>query len=212
MKRILAFLLIAFLFTTPCFAGNEILEKTKSGQIVFADHGTDYAGGTGNNSLEITGSSDVQIDVTDLAGLAARQSAKVDLGATRARVYAVMMSLEMATDPVAGETVTLYWSPSVDSSAAVANAGGCSGADAAYAGYAASTLAEGLKGLDIIGAMSLAVMNTADGVPQLELIAMFSPQDRYGSLVIVNDSVADNFHSDAVEFAVSFNPIVGEVQ
>lgn len=190
---------------------NEVLQKVGT-QIIFADHATDYVGGTGNNSLEIDGSQDVQIDVTDLAAGAARQSVKKDLGATRARQYSVMMSLEMATDPVAGETVSLYWSPSPDSSAAVANAGGCSGADAAYAGYVASTLAEGLDELILIGVLPLAVMNAADGVPQLGYVGIFSPPDRYGSLVVKNDSVADNFHSDAVEFAVSFQPIVDEVQ
>ena len=190
---------------------NEVLVKVGA-QIVFADHATDYIGGTGNNSLEIAGSSDVQIDVTDLAAGAARQSVKKDLGATRARQYSVMMSLEMATDPVAGETVDLYWSPSPDSSAAVANAGGCSGADAAYAGYAASTLAEGLLELLFIGSLPLAVMNNADGVPQLGYVGILSPPDRFGSLVVRNGSAADNFHSDAVEFAVSFQPIVDEVQ
>lgn len=191
---------------------SELLRKVKAGQIVFADHGTDYIGGTGNNSLEIAGSTDVQIDVTDLAAGLARQSVKVDLGATRPPNYSVMMSLEMATDPVAGELVELYWSPSPDPTAAVANAGGCSGADAAYAGYAASTLAEGLNELILIGnPLQLAVMNNADGVPQLGNMGIFSPPDRFGSLVVKNGSVADNFHSDAVEFAVSFNPIVDEV-
>lgn len=192
---------------------NEILRKVKTGQIVFADHGADYVGGTGNNSLEIADSVDVQIDVTSLAAGLARQSVKVDLGAIRPLSYSVMMSLEMATDPTAGELVTLYWSPSPDSVAAVGNAGGCSGADAAYAGYAASTLAEGLNELILIGnPLQLAVMNDADGVPQLGYIGIFSPPDRFGSLVIKNGSVAIAFHSDAVEFAVSFNPITDEIQ
>lgn len=180
-------------------------------QFVFADHATDYVGGTGNNSLEIAGSTDVQIDCTSLAAGAARQSAKCDLGATRAPAYSVMMSLEMATDPTAGELVSLYWSPSPDSSAAVANGGGCSGSDAAYTGYSASTLAEGLANLIYIGSMELAVMNDADGVPQLEYIGVFSPPDRYGSLVVYNGSAAVAFHSDAVEFAVSFNAIHDDI-
>lgn len=212
MKKIILVIGFILLIAIPCNAANEIQTKVTTPQFVFADHGTDYIGGTGNNSLEIAGSTDVQIDVTDLAATAARQSAKIDLGSIRPGLFAVMMSLEMATDPVAGETVDLYWSASVDSSAAVGNAGGCSGADAAYVGYAASTLAEGLKGLTFIGSMILAVMNTGDGVPQLEFIAVFAPQDRYGSLVVVNGSAADAFHSDAVEFAVSFNGIVQELQ
>jgi hypothetical protein len=189
----------------------EILKKVGT-QIVFADHGADYAGGTGNNALQQAGASEVQIDVTGLAAGAARQSVKSDLGATRAAAYSVMMSLEMDTDPVAGESIDLYWSPSPSSTPAVANGGGCSGADAAYTGYAASTLAEGLLNLIFIGSLNLAVMNDADGVPQLEYIGIFSPPDRYGSLVVVNSSAADNLMSDAVEFAVSFQPIVDEIQ
>lgn len=190
---------------------NEILQKVGT-QIVFADHGGDYIGGTGNNALEVGGGVDVQIDVTNLAAGAARQSVKVDLGAERARAYSVMMSLEMDTVPIAGESVDLYWSPSPQAAAAVANGGGCSGADAAYAGYAASTLAEGLLNLVFIGSLSLAVMNAGDGVPELEFIGVFSPPDRYGSLVVLNGSAGDDFFSDAVEFAVSFQPIVDEIQ
>ena len=181
------------------------------GQFIFADHAGDYVGGTTNNSLEIAGSTDVQLAPGALAAGAARQSTKVDLGATRAPVYSVMMSLEMATDPVAGELVDLYWSPSPDSSAAVANGGGCSGADGAYTGYDDSSLAEGLEGLIYIGSMKLAVMNDADSAPQLEYIGKFSPPDRYGSLVVVNGSAADLFHSDDVEFAVSFNAIHDDI-
>lgn len=190
---------------------NEILQKVGT-QILFGDHSGDYVGGSGNNKLEIGTPTDVQISCANLAAGAARQSAKVDLGAKRPRAYSIMMSLEMATDPIAGETVDLYWSPSPSSSAAVANGGGCSGADAAYAGYVASTLAEGLANLIFIGSMNLAVMNDADGVPQLEMIGVFSPPDRYGSLVVVNGSAADNFHSDDVEFGVSFQPIIDEIQ
>jgi hypothetical protein len=190
---------------------NEVLLKIGT-QILFGDHAGDYVGGTGNNKLEVGTPTDVQISCANLAAGAARQSVKVDLGATRARAYSVMMSLEMASDPVAGESVDLYWSPSPSGTAAVANGGGCSGADAAYTGYAASTLAEGLLNLIFVGSMSLAVMNDADGVPQLEMIGIFSPPDRYGSLVVRNGSAAVALHSDDVEFGVSFQPIIDEIQ
>ncbi len=193
-------------------AANEVTTIVKTGQLVFADHAGDYIGGTGNNSLEIADSTDVQIAVGALTAAAARQSAKVDLGANRAREYSVMMSFELASDPAAGGSVRVYWSPSPDSSAAVANGGGASGSDAAYSGYAASTLAEGLDNLINIGEVNTAIMNDADGVPQLEFVGVFPPPDRYGSLIVVNNtSVA--FHSDDVEFAVSFNPsLVPEIE
>ncbi len=190
---------------------NEVLLKVGT-QVLFGNHSGSYVGGTGNNKLEVGTPTDVQINCTGLVAGAARQSTKADLGVKRARAYSVMMSLEMATDPVAGELVDLFWSPSPSPTAAVANGGGCSGADAAYTGYAASSLAEGLNDLIYIGSMNLAVMNNADGVPQLEFIGVFSPPDRYGSLVVRNGSAADNFHSDAVEFGVSFQPIVDEIQ
>ena len=193
-------------------AANEITTIVKTGQLVFADHAGDYVGGTGNNSLEIASSTDVQLAPGALAAAAARQSTKVDLGANRAREYSVMMSFELASDPAANGKVDLFWSPSVDSSAAVANGGGCSGADSAYTGYAASTLAEGIRNLIPIGNVQTAVMNDGDGVPQLEYVGVFSPPDRYGNLVVQNNtSVA--FHSDDVEFAVSFNPsLVPEIE
>ncbi len=189
-------------------ATNEVLVKV-GGQIVFADHATDYVGGTGNNSLEIAGSTDVQIDTTDLAAGAARQSAKVDLGATRAEVYAVMMSVELATAPEAGETVDLYWAPSPDSVAAVGNPGGVSGSDAAYAGYS-SNLAESILQLMSIGSLVLTVQATT--TVQIGWVANFSPPDRHGSLIVLNSSAADAFFTDAVEFAVSFQPIVTDIQ
>ena len=179
-------------------------------QIVFADHATDYVGGTGNNSLEIAGSTDVQIDMTGVLTNAARNSVKLDFGAVRGAAFAVMISVEPATDPTLGDTIDLYWSPSPDSSAAVGNAGNASGADAAYAGTAVRTLAEGLAQMLFIGSFRLAVSNDADGV-QIGFVAVFVPPDRYGSLVVHNNS-AIPLHSDAVEFAVSFQPIEDQIQ
>ncbi len=191
---------------------NEVLQKVGT-QLVFADHAGDYVGGTLTHSLELAGSTDVQLAPGALGALAARQSTQADLGATRAASYSIMMSLEMATDPVAGETVDLYWAPSVDSTAGDGNTGGTTGVDGAYVGYPGpvSTLAEGLADLMYIGSMHLAVMNDADDV-HIAYIGKFFPPDRYGSLVVVNGSAADVFHSDDVEFAVSFQPIVTEVQ
>lgn len=185
----------------------DLILVTPGTQILFANHGGDYVGGTGNNTLQIAGATEVQINVTSLAVGAARQAVKIDLGEFRADFYSVMMSLEMAEDPAANKLVELHWSPSpvAESSPAVGNAGGCSGADDAYSGYAASTLAEALFDLDFIGSLNLAVMNDSDGVPQLGKVGAFSPTERYGSLVVFNGADVA-FHNDTVEFAVSFIP------
>jgi len=151
-----------------------------------------------------------QIDVTDLAAAAARQSAKLDFGATRAPLYDVRINFEMATDPAAGGYLSLYMSPSHSGTADVGNVAHCTGADAAYAAIAGYTLAELLAQLQVIGRVSVAIQNDADGI-QCAHVGTFSPTDRYGNLVIVNNaSVA--FHSDAVEFAVGFFPIIPQAQ
>lgn len=189
----------------------DLILVTPGSQILFANHGGDYIGGTGNNALQIPEAIEVQINTTSLAAGAARQSNKIDLGESRADFFSVVMSLEMDTDPVAGETVDLHWSPSPIANTAppalsVGNAGGCSGADSAYTGYAESTLAEALLDLDFIGSLNLAVMNDSDGVPQLGKVGAFSPTERYGSLIVVNRCTVALFMNDAVEFAVSFMP------
>ena len=46
---------------------------------------------------------------------------------------------------------------------------------------------------------------------QVAEVGMFTPSERYGSLVVKNESAAA-FHSDDVESHVVFDPIVPEVQ
>ena len=151
-----------------------------------------------------------QIDVTDLAAANARQSAKLDFTATRAPIYDVRMTFELATDPAAGGSIALYMSPSQSGTANVGNMGLCTGADAAYAAAGGYTLAELLTHLHFLGTVPTAIQNDADGV-QIAHVGLFAPTARYGCLVVVNNcSVA--FHSDAVEFAVLFEPIIPQIQ
>jgi len=195
-------------FSLENFMTQDVL-ITVGGQFVFADHATDYSGGTGNNSLAIAGATNVQIDLTSLAAGAARESNKVSLGVARGRRFAVMMSVEFATAPAAGETVTLFWGPSPDTSAAVGNPGGLTGSDAAYAGYS-SNLTESLTQLQYIGQLVLTVQATT--TVQIGVVSPnFEPMDRFGILVVVNDSAADAFFTDAVEISISFQPIVDQI-
>lgn len=182
---------------------NEILYKVGT-PIVFAD--SVYSPGA-NTSL---GTRTDDIEAAALAAAAACQSVKKDLGATRAMLYDVRTTFEIASDPAAGGSVDFYWSPSHSATAAVGNPGLCSGAAAAYAATGGYTLAELLTHLHFIGSAPVAVQNDADGV-QIAHVGAFSPTARYGCLVVVNScSVA--FHSDSVEFAVLFEPIIAEVQ
>lgn len=173
--------------------------------IVVADT-TDYS----PTAARTLGARTDQIDVTDLAAAAARQSDKLDFGSTMAMLYEVCVNFEMASDPAAGGSLDLYLSPSHSGTANVGNIGLCTGADAAYAATGGYTLAELLAQLQVIGKVPIAIQNDADGV-QSAFVNIFSPTNRYGNLVVVNNaSVA--LHSDAVEFAVRFSPIIAQIQ
>lgn len=185
---------------------NEILLKVGT-QISFADHAGDFSP-TAANSLEQGTPTDVQLSLASVADTAARQSAKVDLGATRAALYSVMAAFELAATPTAGEVIELYWAASPDSTAANGNPGGVSGSDAAYAGYS-SNLAASVKQLLFIGSFICTVQVTT--TVQIAYVGVFSPPERYGSLIVKNESGAA-FHSDDVECHVVFNPIVDEIQ
>ena len=119
---------------------NEILLKQGT-QIVFADHAGDFSPATANDLQQGTPTT-VQLATASVADAAARQSAKVDLGATRAATYNVMAAFEMAVSGLtAGLTLELYWAPSSDATAANSNPGGVSGSDSAYSGYSSNLTA-----------------------------------------------------------------------
>lgn len=177
---------------------NEIL--TKSGAAVVWADVTDYAGDGGARTH--------QIDLTSLADGASRQGAKADLGATRAKRYAVTICVEMAVAPVSGTTIALYWAASPHSVAGTMNPGGCSGADAAYTGTAGDSMDDSLVQLQFIGNLVLTLDATT--VLQSQTFTLF-PAHRYGMPVVDNNG-GQAMHNDAVECFVSLTPLIDEVQ
>ena len=147
-----------------------------------------------------------QIDLTSLANNAARQSDKVDLGATRAAAYGVRVGIEMDVAPTAGTVIEFYWSGSASATAGTGNAGGCSGADGAYK---AGEEDEWKKQLQFLGNLVL----TADAAPavQIQDIGILTPGDRYGQIVVLNKG-GQALEGNAVEMFVALIPIVDEYQ
>ncbi len=137
---------------------------------------------------------DAAITLASLANGSGRQSAKLDLGATRAGLYRVKAAFEIAATPTAGATIDLYWAPSTSGTAATDNPGGVSGSDAAYAGYS-SNLTASVKQLVFIGSFVCTTQATA--TVQRAIVGSFNPQLRYGSLVVVNSSGAALHSSDS---------------
>ena len=179
------------------------ISLTVGTQILF-NLSASYAPANALTDIELATATDVEIDFTDTAAAAAEQSAKADLGANRAPEYAVHAAFEFATAPVTGETVDLYWSASPIATAGTANPGYCTGTAVPYTGTP-GTIAEGLAQLMYIG--SLVCSADATGTIQMGLVSTFCSPTRYGSLVVFNNT-SDAFHSDAVESAVSFTPII----
>lgn len=170
--------------------------------IVFADV-TDYAPATANN----LGTRTAQFNMESVANGAARQSDKVDLGATRAEEYELFAALEIAATPTAGAVISFYWAPSFSATAGTANPGGVSGADSAYAGYSSNMAASALQ-LQFIG--DFVCTAQATGTVQQARVGAFRPKHRYGTLVVRNDSGAA-MHNDAVEMSVLMSPLQGAV-
>lgn len=188
-------------------ATNEVHLKTPDSQVVFADVGGDFSPTSANDLRQGTPTT-AQLSLASVSDGAARQSAKVDLGATRPTEYLVMAAFEFAATPTAGEAVELYWAASPDSTATNGNPGGVSGSDAAYSGYS-SNLAASVKQLQLIGIFVCTAQATA--TVQQAIAGRFKPPTRYGSLVVKNESGAA-FHSDDVECHVVFDPVVEDIQ
>lgn len=177
----------------------EVLVKSGT-PVVFAD-ATDYS--PTNSGYTRT----AQIDLTSIANGAARQSEKVDLGATRAAGFAVRVGIELDVAPTAGNQIEFYWSASISGTAGTGNDGGASGADAAYQ---AGSEDEWKRQLLLLGVL----VCTADAAPVVQLAtinAYFQPPTRYGSVVVVNKS-GQALEGDAVEMFVALTPVVDEIQ
>lgn len=192
----------------------EILQKSGN-PISFADHAGDF-GPTAAYVIEHDTPTDVQLSLASVAAAASRQSAQADFGATRAAAYAIHVCLEVASAAaVSLETVDFYWNASPNSTAANGNSGGCSGTAEAYTGTSQGSVSESLKQLIYLGSHVATIDDTADSPPvqisQINSNSLFYPPTRYGSLVVVNN-LTGNFHSDDVEMAVVFSPVIDESQ
>lgn len=130
------------------------------------------------------------------------QSAKIDLGNANgclAQAYSVDLAVDLAATPTAGSTIDFYWNPSTSGTAGTDNKGGASGTDSSYTGYS-SNAAASVPQLQFIGSM---VCTTQTSL-QKGIAGILVPQQRYGSLVMCNNSGAA-FASDT-NFVVTLSP------
>lgn len=162
-----------------------------------ADSGTNWTSGT---------PTDVALTLASLANGAGRQSAKVDLGATRHSIYHLLGCVDFTGEtPTAGNTVDYYWLPSTSTTQGNGNVAGNSGADAAAPGGAVPTgltVTEFAKMGLYIGSLVL----SDDAAVQNGYVGSFSPPTRYGQLLVINNS-GDAFEADDVEMHQILTPV-----
>jgi len=150
------------------------------------------------------------LTLSAVADAAGRQSDKVDLGAVRAAQYAVIGCVDYTGEtPSATGRTDYYWAPSTQNTQANGNVAGNSGADGAAPDGALGTitLAEFIKQCQFIGSLA-----THDGaVVQNGYVGTFSPKERYGQLIVVNNG-GDAYEADDVEAHQVMVPIIDEIQ
>ena len=182
---------------------------TVGSQIVFANHLADFTTPDSNSDLTLAGYTDAEIDLTSLANAAGRESAKVDLGPTRAEAYDVSAAIEFAATPTSGSRVDFYWAPSHNSTAASGNPHAMDGVDAAApSGY--GTLAELLKNIDFIGSL-ITTDEIGPTYVQVGPVGTLYPTARYGMLVVVNNSGAA-LVANASEHHIALTEILPQYQ
>lgn len=186
---------------------NEVLVKTGT-QIRFSGSGFNPTNSGTNYTIGVP--TDVSLSLASVANGTGRQSAKADLGATRAMEFAIHAAVDFTGEiPTAGERVDFYWAPSTSGTTGNGNVAGNSGSDAAAPDGAlgAITLTEFVRQCQFIG--SLIVHD--GGSVQNGFVGRLSPAERYGQLIVVNESGVA-FEAANVEAHVVMNPIVGEIQ
>lgn len=166
---------------------NEILVKSGTAIVVKAAGG-DYA-------MTMTGILDTE----------ARESAKIDLGATRAVRYSCLVEINMDAAPDAGKVIEFWWSSSPSAVAGTQNTGGASGTDADYKNGEENEWKLQLQRIGV-----LVLTNDADGVVQTQEF-LFFPLQRYGSVILVNMS-AQTLEGDDDSHRITLTPLIDEIQ
>lgn len=158
---------------------------------------------TGNNSLGTA--TDVVLDLASVASGAYEETGRFDFGATWDMEVVLAAAIEFAVAPTAGETVDFFMAYN-NSDDTVGWPGGIAGgtASAAYTGYN-SNAGDSVKQLYYLGSM----VCTAQATTTVQIdtsISTFVPRDRYGVLVVYNNTSQATV-ADHVEQAVRLTPI-----
>ncbi len=182
MKKVLAFLLIAFFFSVPCLEAANKVYVARETALEFKESGGDAV-----------------LTLNNLAAGASALSARHDLGAgSTAQDYEVRAVIEFETAPVVGEQVIVYISSS-DGTSADGNVGTTS-----------ATLADNNQLVNMIFGPVVSV-GTITADTQMIASAPVRISTRYFSVAVHNDT-ADNLQATNNLSWIQITPIPPEVQ
>lgn len=188
-------------------ATNQVLVKIKG---VYTFKSSSYSP-TAINDIDPAGSTTVDLTMGLTSGIAiggAMNSDQVDLGALRGAQFSVQAALEWFVAIAAGGSVNMYWSYSNNSVVTDGNMGNPDGADGDYTGDGGGTVAESVRQMQWIGAFKTTDLQ---GV-QKSHVGIFSPKDRYGQIIIVNNTSAIVCGTDDIESAIVMSEIIEDIQ
>lgn len=142
-----------------------------------------------------------------MADTEAMNSDQVDLGETLPDLLHFKAAIEWFAAISAGGRVEFYWSESGNSAVAAGNPGKPDGVDGDYAGDGAGTVAESVKQMRLIG-----VLTTTDlqGV-QIADIGTIKPTQRYGQLIMVNNSGTTICATDDIESSILMSGLMPDI-
>jgi hypothetical protein len=143
----------------------------------------------------------------------AAQSAKMDLGATRAQQMVVRLQTQFTAAPTAGGTLEVYVGFSSQSTATSGNVAGLTGSDALYTGQS-NNAGDAKRQLTFVGVMVVAAVSsttTSASVVQVADVGSFVPTDRYCQVVVV-DNTSQNMATYSAWHVCTIYPVVDEVQ
>ncbi len=181
-------------------------------QILFRD-ATDFPG-TGdigpptsaqNSLIRVVGNPAMyQIDMTSLANAGgARQAVKAFLPAIPSGKWSVDACIEFVAAPTDGDLVFFYWAQSPSVTAANGNAGGTTGTDAAF-----TETVGNLGQMRLIGTLSCIAVDGAWPNASLGNVGILIPTTPYGNLVVLNQAIAQTFHTVMDETHIVFTEIL----
>ena len=180
----------------------EILIKNST-PVVWADT-TDYSPSAGTIYTRTD-----QIDLTSIADTAARQGAKVNLGATRASAYRIRFCPELNVAPASGAAIYVYFAFSNSATAGLDNPTGITGADAAYTGTTGDSIVDSVK--QLVGPFTYVCTSDVAPISLPMDIGILYPTQQYVTPVVWNES-GQALEGDAVEMFLAAIPIITESQ